>query len=1453
MSQIGSPEPGGSVQREQWFSSRAVACRVLGAAVLLGLLVMACSSEEAPEPQQPPPPGPPHTLVMGTVEKGPLVDGAVTVAALDGTASVTTKIQGVVGSYAAWVPAAPVYRLEAEGRPYRETTGQVAATAVRLRALHVAVEGTQSVHVNVLTHLAHDRALRLVEEGVSLPEAIVRADGEVYRTLGVGAPFYSPLLPATAGSMLGADDDDHAYRLAVAAVLDRAAGSEEPGAFLAALAADLAPDGELSAEPTLRLATARREVQAGRVTAALRAWLDRNGHEDVIVPDLRRVLDGDGDGIPDLLDGTSVDPALLAIARLGAGVPDEARGAAGAVEAGCRPAVVELFDREDATVPLATGAVGGDGSFTVPFGTAEVSRPRLWLEAVDGCGGRTGRVEIAEGADVTPPAVNADAVVIERYGCEQADRVRGGPGTIADGERPVLVWIADEETGARVAYATPSADGGFEVPVGSKSVSFAALSFEAVDKAGNVSARLEIVAGRAPDLPTVDPARITVERNPIDSLDLATVAPGALAGTCLPIDLRFFSVGEREWDTTAPVAGDGSVDAPVVLGDTDWTPARVWVEPRDKCGRTGVAVELESARTLEPPVIDPEQIRFDAGLGRNGVSGLPGSVIDENGVRTVRFYDADCRGEVRATQSVEPDGSFASVDITDFGDDRMSICIEAIDKADNVSPRVKSRRVLASLHAQSHAVGGRPDLAIFENVLDLDPSTVSPGYGAWRSSRLGPGVRLDLAMERPLDTDASTELRDVPLAWRWLDLSLPAEAAAVGAVYPWAPAETIFVRAMGDWPWMVMLRRTCPTLNCDDGTDWQVVDLSTVPRRDAPALANSVDGFNYLYGGNDGANHLSDTWVRAWTGSWSRRSSAGGPTGAATVRMVREPGLGQPLLVAAVEGETSLQTWRWVAYPGSWIRQEAPVAPSFRTGFGLADDPVRGKVVLFGGQDSVGSPMDDTWLWDGTTWSEPTLPTHPSPRYGHGMAWWAQRTAVFLRGGSGAGGDDWAWDGEQWSQLPSHGIEDNDFGVVVAADPSVDRLFTFYTSSSNGTPISAVRSELGSCITATATPACGADRLLGPGPASGRQLSWNPWRKAVTLHGHPDPKQPGWSFQEGLWHDGVGFDFPNGDEALVVDTHRGVRLRFDAPGFGGGRALDEQGNETAFELPPWPAGVVPNYVYDALTGRTIGVGGGESWALGPVVPPGSSVGAWTALADGPMGSGPVELAFDPVRGRIVAYDGVGTWELDGDAWTFTAEAPESCPGGKLLFDPAAGKLLKLAGPGPTGTSCNLACIYDGAWSCGGAQELETGLAGAPDPLLGLLLVHGTGTKTWIREGTAPHPRFPVHSIVVALPSGASLVRAAFRYTGAGWSYDSAGNHLSGYAVQAWSWEARDWVTLGWASNQPQWFDLPEDPSPFLGAGRLWFQVVPLGGSGPGNSPAKLSFVSPSLEVEYILP
>ncbi|AUX38996.1 uncharacterized protein SOCE26_003780 [Sorangium cellulosum] len=249
----------------------------------------------------------------GVVQKGPFVIGSsVAISALDSRGNPTgehvlAETTTLLGGYTATVEHLGYVSLEATGSYFDELTSLPSPEPLTLRALYdVDRAGTQQVNVNLVTHLSHSRALRLLRQGLPLREAVAQAEGELRSALAIGGAAFDPGAPGHALSPLGEDTDGNAYLLAVSAVLLQYAsfGTTPPGPpdatvtlTINRIAADLADDGLLDPRLRAALKDVERQINGDLVS-------DRTTHElhelgaSVTAPRAGRLLDTDGDGVP---------------------------------------------------------------------------------------------------------------------------------------------------------------------------------------------------------------------------------------------------------------------------------------------------------------------------------------------------------------------------------------------------------------------------------------------------------------------------------------------------------------------------------------------------------------------------------------------------------------------------------------------------------------------------------------------------------------------------------------------------------------------------------------------------------------------------------------------------------------------------------------------------------------------------------------------------------------------------------------------------------------------------------------------------------------------------------------------------------------------------------------------------------------------------------------------------
>jgi RHS repeat-associated protein len=184
-----------------------------------------------------------------------------------------------------------------------------------------------------------------------------------------------------------------------------------------------------------------------------------------------------------------------------------------------------------------------------------------------------------------------------------------------------------------------------------------------------------------------------------------------------------------------------------------------------------------------------------------------------------------------------------------------------------------------------------------------------------------------------------------------------------------------------------------------------------------------------LFGGTDGTNYFSDTWI--WNGrTWASESPASSPAGRYGAGMAYD-GTTQTVLlfggstVGGGSSTSSSETWAWNG--SNWAKQNPTTVPPPRYFQGMVWDPASSSDVMFGGVavGSAGGGLGDTWTWNGTNWTQQAPSAGPSSRSGPSMAYDGGRGNVVLFGGygccDGVGGqiylnDTWTWSGVSWTR-----------------------------------------------------------------------------------------------------------------------------------------------------------------------------------------------------------------------------------------------------------------------------------------------------------------------------------------------------------------------------------------------------------------------------------------------------
>ena len=184
--------------------------------------------------------------------------------------------------------------------------------------------------------------------------------------------------------------------------------------------------------------------------------------------------------------------------------------------------------------------------------------------------------------------------------------------------------------------------------------------------------------------------------------------------------------------------------------------------------------------------------------------------------------------------------------------------------------------------------------------------------------------------------------------------------------------------------------------------------------RYAHAMAYDSDRrVTVLFGGNDGASALNDTWEWDGTG-WTEKFPANPPSARSGHAMVYDTARQRVVLFGGTSGGN--QTWEWNGQ--DWTQMAPATRPYLRHDHAMAYDYGRSMVVLFGGDSGI-ARNNETWEWNGTNWSQKSPAHKPSARSLHAMSYDTARGLTVLFGGTSGtslNNETWEWDGTDWTQ-----------------------------------------------------------------------------------------------------------------------------------------------------------------------------------------------------------------------------------------------------------------------------------------------------------------------------------------------------------------------------------------------------------------------------------------------------
>lgn len=191
--------------------------------------------------------------VAGVSQKGPFVKGSsVTVQELkNGTTLAQTgrsfkgKIASDKGDFSIKVDSlvSQYALLQVDGYYYNEISGVKSSSIISLNAL-TDLSDRDNVNINLLTHLAYDRVLHLVDSGASVSEAKIQAEAEIFNAFEITGDF-----DAAEDLNIFSNRDGDAALLAISVLLLGDRSEADLTELMTMLSMDMEKDGVWDDEP----------------------------------------------------------------------------------------------------------------------------------------------------------------------------------------------------------------------------------------------------------------------------------------------------------------------------------------------------------------------------------------------------------------------------------------------------------------------------------------------------------------------------------------------------------------------------------------------------------------------------------------------------------------------------------------------------------------------------------------------------------------------------------------------------------------------------------------------------------------------------------------------------------------------------------------------------------------------------------------------------------------------------------------------------------------------------------------------------------------------------------------------------------------------------------------------------------------------------------------------------
>jgi len=484
-----------------------------------------------------------------------------------------------------------------------------------------------------------------------------------------------------------------------------------------------------------------------------------------------------------------------------------------------------------------------------------------------------------------------------------------------------------------------------------------------------------------------------------------------------------------------------------------------------------------------------------------------------------------------------------------------------------------------------------------------------------------------------------------------------------------------------------------------DGTSWVEPTLATPQIRRAN-FAMAFDELRrrvVLFGGVDEAgNALGDTWE--WDGvTWIDRTPSSSPPPRSGSRMACDRVRGVCVLFGGrIAGVTTDETWEWNGT--SWsFRPKVPPHPPARELQAMAFDGT--KVVMFGGAFFAGAGWGDTWTYDGTWIQDST--TEPQPSGAHRPV--AAHHPIIGATYFVINNNTWRYDGTWSSVAPGIAFPAGDAlgDQQLAYDATRNRIVAFSSRSSGSvweldasepTPVWRVvqpRGPTGGAGKHTGAYDAARGRIvlfgssgtwewtgiawvlrsgpmatMTPLPSDYAAMAYDSARRESIVFGgrRPEAHDEMWRYDGSTWLQLTPANRPLArfGHAMTFDAARNVTVVYGGTGPGDLKYADtHEWDGTSWvakgSTPPFPKlEDYPAMAYDAarkvsVLFGTSDLGRVETWEWNGTT--------WTQRL--PIKSPPLRarhgLAYDPLRGRVVVFGGLGP-DIGGDAWQWDSAA-----------------------------------------------------------------------------------------------------------------------------------------------------------------------------------------------------